>query len=389
MTLTRRLFAARLTGALALSAAAPAWASAPAAIRDVALAQAGGAVRVSLAMDRAASARTFFLDNPSRFVIDVADARWALDGAASGQGQGPGAGVITRYRYGQRPEGAARLVLDLEAPTSLVRQSLGGPLSPNLSFDLASSIPTQGPVPLIRPQPGPNRSGRVRTVVIDPGHGGHDPGAIGAGGTREKDVVLDAALKLRSALQARGGYQVQLTRTDDTFVPLEDRVGFARAHNAELFISVHADSSPNNSNACGASVYTLSEHGAARAQNMMGAQNWDLDLGDAPRHGVVNDILIDLAQRETTNRSAQFAETVIKSLDGVSPLLANTHRNAGFFVLLAPDVPAVLIETGFLSNISDERRLSDPRAREAIADAMAGAVDVYFGHGAPIYMAGA
>ena len=135
-------------------------------------------------------------------------------------------------------------------------------------------------------------------------------------------------------------------------------------------------------------MYTLSERGADRAQNMMSAQNWDIDLGDAPRRGVIGDILVDLAQRETTNRSAQFAETVIPCLSDVSPLLSRTHRSAGFFVLLAPDVPAVLIETGFLSNAADERRLASPSAREAVAGAIAQAVDTYFG-APPVYVASA
>jgi N-acetylmuramoyl-L-alanine amidase len=110
----------------------------------------------------------------------------------------------------------------------------------------------------------------------------------------------------------------------------------------------------------------------------MTSQNWNLDLGEAPRQGVAHDVLVDLFQRETTNRSAQFAQLVIPRLGQVAPLLSNTHRNAGFFVLLAPDVPAVLIETGFLSNPTDERRLNSPRAREQMADAMAQAVDDYF-----------
>jgi N-acetylmuramoyl-L-alanine amidase len=194
---------------------------------------------------------------------------------------------------------------------------------------------------------------------------------------REKDVVLDAALKLRDALQQGGRYRVALTRDTDRFVELDDRVRYARDQHADLFISVHADSHANH-DAQGASVYTLSENGATRAQTMMAAQNWDIDLGQARRDGVVGDILVDLAQRETTNRSAQFAQTVIPRLGEVAPLLRNTHRNAGFFVLLAPDVPAVLIETGFLSNAADERRLSDPTARERLAEAMAGAVDAYF-----------
>jgi N-acetylmuramoyl-L-alanine amidase len=214
-------------------------------------------------------------------------------------------------------------------------------------------------------------------VVIDPGHGGRDPGAVGVTGVREKDIVLDAALKLREALESRGRYQVALTRGDDRFIELEERVNFARAQNADLFISLHADAHANRETS-GASVYTLSERGANRAQTLMAAQNWEIDLGAAPRQGVVGDILVDLAQRETTNRSAEFAEIVISELGTVAPLLRNTHRNAGFFVLLAPDVPAVLIETGFLSNVQDERRLADPRARQNAAEAMAQAVDAYF-----------
>jgi N-acetylmuramoyl-L-alanine amidase len=231
------------------------------------------------------------------------------------------------------------------------------------------------------------RDGRRRTIVVDAGHGGRDPGAIGTTGVREKDVVLDSALQLRTALESRGRYRVALTRDADRYVELEDRVRFARAQNADLFISIHADSH-TNAEAHGASVYTLSERGANRAQGLMAAQNWNLDLGEAPRQGVTRDILVDLAQRETTNRSAQFAATVIPRLGQVSPLLTNTHRNAGFFVLLAPDVPAVLIETGFLSNVTDERRLSDPRARQNMAEAMAGAVDAYFAS-PQVYAAGA
>jgi N-acetylmuramoyl-L-alanine amidase len=254
-----------------------------------------------------------------------------------------------------------------------VRQELGA-RRPDISFDIAPVAPVAATTP---GQVLDGAAARRRTIVVDAGHGGHDPGAVGATGVREKDVVLDAALQLRDALESRGRYMVALTRDADRFVELEDRVRFARAQNADLFISIHADSH-TRTEASGASVYTLSERGATRAQSIMAAQNWDIDLGEAPRSGVVGDILVDLAQRETTNRSAQFAETLIPRLGQASPLLTNTHRNAGFFVLLAPDVPAVLIETGFLSNPADERRLSDPRARQAMAEAMAGAVDAYF-----------
>ncbi|MBN8608275.1 MAG: N-acetylmuramoyl-L-alanine amidase [Caulobacterales bacterium] len=358
-----------LLGASALSGRA--WADAPAAIRGVLVQDSGGACRVTLAMDRQAQARTFFLSSPDRFVIDVANAQLALPRGLSGEG--PGAGVVRRYRYAPRPDGVSRLVLDLEAPASLVRQDLGGRRNPEISFDIAPNAPL---VATPR-QETTGRGSRRRTIVIDPGHGGRDPGAIGVTGVREKDVVLDAALQLREALESRGRYQVLLTRDADRYVEHADRVQFARRQHADLFISIHADSNANRE-AAGASVYTLSERGAARAQGMIESQNWDVDLGDAPRSGVVGDILVDLTQRETTNRSAQFAQTVIPQLGEVAPLLRNTHRNAGYFVLLAPDVPAVLIETGFLSNVADERRLSRPRERQAMAAAMAQAVDTYF-----------
>jgi len=370
MDLTRRslLFA----GATALGGAAlsgRAWADAPAAIRGVLVQESGGGARITVALERQAEARTFFLSDPHRFVIDLANTRLALpEGAA---GEGPGAGVVRRFRYAARPDGMSRLVLDLAAPARLTRQELGGRRAPELSFDLAATAPFEAAAAA---QPAPRRTQR-RTIVIDAGHGGRDPGAIGTTGVREKDVVLDAALQLRQALESRGNYRVAMTRDADRYVPLEDRLQFLRAQNADLFISIHADSN-SNSEAAGASVYTISERGEARAQNM--AQNWDIDLGDVPRQGVAHDILLDLYQRETTNRSAQFARTVIPQLGEVAPLLRNTHRNAGLYVLLAPDVPAVLIETGFLSNVADERRLSDPRARQAMAGAMARAVDSYF-----------
>jgi N-acetylmuramoyl-L-alanine amidase len=361
-------------GATALSSAAlggRAWASEPAAIREVSLASSGQALRLSVLLDRAARYRTMFLSEPDRFVIDLADSRWALAQGASGAGAG--SGVARGYRYAQREGGVARLVLDLEAPATLLRQELVRGQAPALIFDLAANAPLAGPPPPLEV----NGRGRRRTIVIDAGHGGQDPGAIGATGVYEKDVALDHALQLRAALQARGRYQVALTRDSDRKVELEDRVRFARAQNADLFISVHADAHAS-AEARGASVYTLSERGANRAQNLMAAQDWDLDLGQTGRDGVVSDILVDLTQRETTNRSAQFAANLIPRLGAVAPLVSNTHRNAGFFVLLAPDVPAVLVETGFLSNVADERRLSDPRARQALAEAMAGAVDSYF-----------
>ena len=346
-----------------------AFADEPSAIRGVLVQDAGAACRVTLALDRPAQARTFFLSEPSRFVIDVANAQIAMPGGASGQG--PGAGVVRRFRYAPQANGVSRIVLDLNGPASLVRQETGGRRNAALSFDIAATGAIEAaPAPL-------QRQGRQerKTIVIDAGHGGRDPGAIGVNGTREKDVVLHCALMARDALEQRG-YRVALTRDADNFVELENRVHFARGQHADLFISIHADSSPNPATT-GASVYTLSDRGQARAQGMVASQNWNLDLG-ATRETATRDILLDLTQRETTNRSAEFAQVVIPKLGEVAPLVRNTHRNAGLFVLLAPDVPAVLIETGFLSSATDERRLNDPRARTRMAVAMADAVDAYF-----------
>ena len=368
MDTTRRtlLFGATAAGGVALGANA--WADPPACLYAVHVQPSAQQVRVTLILDRTVFARTFFLTGPDRFVVDLANTRLLLPQGE--YGHGPGGGLVRRYRHAPRPGGAARVVFDLDVPARAVRQDLGGH-STELSFDL---IPFDFiPGPIVTPPPPGGR----RTIVVDAGHGGRDPGAIGANGVREKDVVLDIALQLRDVLEARG-YRVALTRDGDRYIELADRVRFARAQGADLFVSIHADSHAD-SRAQGASVYTISARGEARAQDLMGAQNWDLDLGDAPRRGVARDVLVDLYQRETTSRSAQFARLLIQQLRGVTRLVHNTHRNAGYFVLLTPDVPAVLIETGFLSNIEDARRLSDPRARRALAGAVAAAADAYFG----------
>lgn len=367
-TPSRRVF---LAGAGLAAAAPAAFADGLAVLRAVALQADGQAARLSLALDRAVSARTFFLDAPQRFVVDLAQTRIALPPG----GEGPGAGFVRRYRYAPQPNGAARVVFDLAAPATLARQEIAGRRDPELVFELSAggAIPLQQAsveIPPVAPV-----SGRRRVIVIDPGHGGRDPGAVGVTGVREKDVVLDAAIQLRDALESRGRYRVALTRDADTFIPLPDRVRFAREQGADLFVSLHADAH-SNGEAAGASVYTLSERGSNRARSMMDAQNWTIDTGETS--GVVSDILVDLAQRETSNRSAAYAQVLIEDLRGSAPLLGNTHRNAGFFVLLAPDVPAVLLEMGFLTNAADERRLASQRERQRMAEAMARSIDHYF-----------
>jgi N-acetylmuramoyl-L-alanine amidase len=329
-------------------------------IEKVTLSEIGRVTQLVVETDQPVTApRFFFLKDPERFVLDLAGARWRAPGEAAG------AGLAHRRRFANRPEGAARLVLDLASPARVARRRTeeGGR---RLVFEFAGVGATVQLPPL-----------GGRRVVIDPGHGGRDPGAIGVSGVREKDVTLAAARALDRALEARG-YQVAMTREGDDFIELAERVAFARARHADLFVSLHADASPRGE-AQGASVYMLSQTGEARSRALMEGQNWRMDLGEAARSGEVRDILVDLAQRETVNCSARFAETVIARLNAASiPVLHATPRNAGFFVLLAPDVPAALVEMGFLTHRADEARLAQPESQVRLAHALADAVDAYF-----------
>jgi N-acetylmuramoyl-L-alanine amidase len=215
-------------------------------------------------------------------------------------------------------------------------------------------------------------------IVIDAGHGGRDPGARASDGTYEKLVTLAAARALKARLERSGRYKVVLTRDKDVFIPLEQRVKIARRAGADLFISLHADAGSDES-LRGASVYTLSENGSARIARRVMAR--DKVLGEVNLPGsdrAVNQILLDLTQRATRNQSATFAQLLLNEVDDVAPLLRGSHRDAGFVVLLAPDVPAVLLEMGFLTNPDDERLLTDPAARRRIAAAVADSIDGYF-----------
>ncbi|MEQ8178267.1 MAG: N-acetylmuramoyl-L-alanine amidase [Amphiplicatus sp.] len=216
-------------------------------------------------------------------------------------------------------------------------------------------------------------------IVIDAGHGGRDPGSIGQGGLYEKDVTLAAALQLAEMLKKKGRYRVVLTRASDARIHLEDRPKAARDATADLFISIHADAHEDHS-LRGGSVYTLSDEGTVRSTKEVLAQGdyqvFDLNIKDeAPD---LRPILLDLAQNHTKNRSGQFADLLIKNLSGVTPLLNNTHRTADLKVLLSPDVAAVLLELGFMSNAKDEANLNSPAWRTKTMTAVAQAIDSYF-----------
>jgi N-acetylmuramoyl-L-alanine amidase len=215
----------------------------------------------------------------------------------------------------------------------------------------------------------------TKVIVIDPGHGGHDPGALGAQGF-EKDVNLAAALALKERLERSPRYRVVLTREDDTYVPLEDRVRIAQRAGADLFISLHSDSG-GDATVRGASVYTLSDKASNRATRFVKRDDWFMKASLTGDRGV-SDILFDLTQRATKNRSAAFANVLVSHIDGKAPLLRRSQRDAGFMVLLAPDVPAVLLEMGFVTNAEDEQFLRDPIQRKRLMNAVGDSIDDYF-----------
>lgn len=266
------------------------------------------------------------------------------------------------------------------APSTTDSQLAALPSPPPAAAPPAAAIPPQlAGLPL--PPPTPDRSWQIRTIVIDAGHGGIDPGAIGPAGTTEKQITLAIALRLRDALEARGHYRVVLTRDRDVMIRLRERVRIAREANADLFISLHADSI-GNAQVRGASVYTLSDVASDREAEQLAARE---NRADALA-GVVLDaqddlmasILIDLAQRLTRNESNSFADLLVNRLADETRLLPNPHRQAGFAVLTAPDVPSVLLEMGYLSSRADEQQLNSPDHQERLSHAIADAIDSYF-----------
>lgn len=224
------------------------------------------------------------------------------------------------------------------------------------------------------------RKGPKPMIVIDPGHGGDDPGAIGANGAKEKTVTLAAAKELKEKLEKSGRYRVHLTRSGDKFIKLQDRVKIGRNQGADLFISLHADSI-DKPGVSGASIYTLSNTASdAQTAKLAARENRaDLIAGVDLSHEdkEVANILIDLAMRDTMNQSKFFANTVVKQGQGIE-LLDKPHRYAGFAVLKAPDIPSVLIEMGFMSNKREVSQLSSPAYRAKIVNAVSGGIDAYF-----------
>ncbi|MEW5422066.1 N-acetylmuramoyl-L-alanine amidase [Amorphus sp. 3PC139-8] len=353
----------------------------------------GERTRFVIDVAKAVEFGTFVLPDPRRVIIDLANVRFDLSPDAGRKG----AGLVTAWRYGQFAQGQARIVLDVDGPVSVEHAFYLPPVADqpgHLVVDLVSASETDfqaavktsrgrsaGAEPALATPTEPV-GGSKPVVVLDPGHGGVDPGAVGEGGVFEKDVVLTFASELKKKLEATDDVEVRMTRDDDRFLSLRQRVEVARGYGADLFVSIHADSAPQDY-VRGATVYTLSERPSdAQAAAIAARENRSdvlagIEVDETTDE--VTDILIDLARRETKVFSHHFAEDAIQQLGTAVLMHKNPHRSARFRVLKAHDIPSVLIELGYLSNAHDEQLLTDPSWRDRASDALSAAVERFFG----------
>lgn len=356
----------------------------------------GGRTRFVLDLSAEVALAAFALNDPDRVIIDLPEVRFVLP---AGTGQS-GAGAIRAWRYGRFAAGRARIVMDVSGPVAVDKAFVlpaSGDLPARLVVDLVPSSraafdaevaagrvrrrDAEAAATAPPPAAGATRPDARPLIVIDPGHGGIDPGAAGPDGTLEKTVVLDFARELATRLKATGRFDIVLTRDDDVFLSLSQRVKIARDRTADLFISIHADSAPEDF-VRGATIYTLSDAASDREAAMIAAHEnrsdtlAGLDASSAP--DAVADILIDLVRRETRTFSAHFAQAAVSELSDTIKLNKNPQRAAGFHVLRAYDVPSVLLELGYMSNLDDEKLMTSPRWRARTTEALAKAVSAYF-----------
>jgi N-acetylmuramoyl-L-alanine amidase len=380
-------------GALSIEANAG---SNPAVANDARVAGDRERTRFIADLSKKVEVHVFALGNPYRVIVDAPDVNFQMPDGIGKEKRG----LVTAYRYGLFAPGKSRIVIDVSGPFLIDKAFVLEPRDDQparLVIDLVptdektflaklkETKPPQPPsgAPTAMPQAPPRPPDAKPVVVLDPGHGGIDPGT-NPNGVPEKDVVLAFAKTLKAKLAATGRYEIYLTREDDTFVPLRERVEFAQKKGAGLFLSIHADYFPKQTEkATGATVYTLSEQASDQeAKELATKENFSDALAgiELPNDSdeVVANILIDLAQRETQNRSTLFARSIVGELASRSALHTRRLRSAGFRVLKAPDVPSVLLELGFLSNPDDEKHLTSDSWRDRIADGVVGSIDVYF-----------
>jgi N-acetylmuramoyl-L-alanine amidase len=350
--------------------------------------------RMVVDFSRKVDIRAFTLANPYRIVIDMPQVAFHFRPKTGEVGRG----LIKAFRFGLVMPGGSRMVIDLTRPARIEKAFVidaANEQPARLVLDLSTSdreafmrtimLENRTPDPPRPVVPADSRpSGDPRPlVVIDPGHGGIDNGTKAASGEMEKTIVLEFSLMLRDKIEKTGKYRVAMTRTDDNFVALDERVQFARARHASLFLSIHVDAlARGDGDAQGATVYTLSERPSdARAARLAELENRadaiaGLDLSAEPED--VAGILIDLARRETKTFSLQFAQSVVGELKKAARVHQNPMRSAGFVVLKAPDVPSALVELGYVSNKADLKSMTSMQWRDRTADSIVQAIDSFF-----------
>ena len=364
-------------------------ASAEPAPRATAARVGGDATRTRFVTDieRPLSFSAYVVADPYRVILDLPDVNFQLPAGSGTKGRG----LVTGYRFGPIEPGKSRIIMDTKGPVLIERAFIipeenGQPA--RVVVDLIKTdkatftklIRREAKTARAKTMPVPKKG--PPTIIIDPGHGGIDPGATSVNGELEKDIVLAFAQTLKTRLEKSGRYRVLMTRDEDEFVTLEDRVAFARAAEADLFMAVHADI-VRGASVRGATIYTLSETASdAEAEALASKENRADAVGGVrltAENGDINSILIGLAQRDSANRSAEFASRLAGEMAKATVMTKKPLRSAGFSVLKSPDVPSVLVELGYLSDPSDAELLNSPAWRERTAKAIARAVNGHFG----------
>ena len=389
------LVLAALFAAASVSSAAET--GAPALARSFKMAGDASRVRLVLNFDREPLPNWFMLRAPHRLVIDLPATRMAIDPAETAP-----RGMVKDVRYGAMGEGASRLIISADGPFMvegldvIANESSDGfrlvadlVAASEAQFDsaLAEQVATTGSTESTPKgdrvvKSGAEQAAKPFTVVIDPGHGGIDSGAEGVSGTQEKTITLAFALELKKKLEENSRLEVKVTRERDLFLRLDERVRIARQHEADLFISIHADTIKYKG-IRGATVYTVSDKASdAESAALAARENLVDELAgmavDDANHEV-SDILMDLIRRETHSFSIRFARTLLGELSDRVEMIKNPHRFAGFKVLRAPDVPSVLLELGYLSNPEDEEQLKSVEWRAKAIGSVATAVELFAG----------
>lgn len=344
----------------------------------------------------------FMLDGPSRVVIDIKNAKLSTPLNKLTLQNTP----ISNVRSGPQPNNQLRIVLDMKAKvvaksfTLAPNQQYGHRLVVDLFDNANAATITTSVEPAIEPKTTTNKQPEINVsrpptvmqkgqrdivIAIDAGHGGEDPGALGPKGLREKDVVLQIAKELQRQINAQKGFRAELTRTGDYFIPLRKRTEIARKKGADLFVSIHADAAPRAA-AFGGSVFALSDRGATsetarwladsenRSDLIGGAGNVTLDDKDK----VLASVLLDLSMTATMSSSLDVGQKVLNQMGKITPLHKRRVEQAGFMVLKSPDIPSILVETGFISNPNESRKLSTTAHQKALAKAITGGITQFF-----------